>query len=69
MGAIQAAATAAPGEWRIWYTVCIICVVVFIATIFVMRGRWSPALARGDEAAHDAEVARELASLQSRPQA
>jgi len=69
MGAIQAAAEAAPGEWRIWYAVCIICVVVFIATIFVMRGRWSPAVARADEAAHDAKVARELASLQSRPQA
>ena len=69
MGAIQAAATAAPGEWRIWYMVCIICVLVFIATIFVMRGRWSPALARADEAAHDANVARELASLQSRSKA
>jgi hypothetical protein len=60
---------AAPGEWRTWYTVCIVCVVVFIATNFVMRGRWSPALARADEAAHDADVARELASLQSRPEA
>src|SRR6516225_3694986 len=65
MGAIKAAAEAAPGEWRNWYMVCIICVLVFIATIFVMRGRWSPALARADEAEHDADVARELASLQS----
>jgi len=69
IGAIQAAAAAAPGEWRTWYTVCIICVVVFIATIFVMRGRWSPALARADEAAHDADVSRELASLQIRSEA
>jgi len=69
MGAIQAAAAAAPGEWRIWYVVCIAGVVLFIATIFVMRGRWSPALARADEAAHDADVARELASLQSRSKA
>ena len=30
---------------------------VFIATIFVMRGRWSPAAARADEEAHDAGVA------------
>ena len=64
MGAIQAAAAAAPGEWRIWYMVCIAGVVLFIATIFVMRGRWSPALARADEAAHDADVARELKALQ-----
>jgi MFS family permease len=69
MGAIKAAAEAAPGEWRTWYMVCIICVVVFIATIFVMRGRWSPTLARADEAAHDSDVARELASLQSRSEA
>jgi hypothetical protein len=27
---------------------------------FVMRGRWSPAAARADEAAHDAAVTREL---------
>jgi MFS transporter, ACS family, D-galactonate transporter len=39
-------------------------VVVFIATIFVMRGRWSPAAARADEAEHDAAVARELHALQ-----
>ena len=69
MGAIQAASAAAPGEWRTWYMVCIVCVVVFIATIFVMRGRWSPTLARADEAAHDADVAHELASLQSRSEA
>ena len=43
---------------------CIGGVVVFIATIFVMRGRWSPAAARADEAAHDAAVARELHTLQ-----
>ncbi len=64
LGAIKAAATAAPGEWREWYWICIGGVVVFIATIFLMRGRWSPAAARADEAAHDAAVARELQALQ-----
>ena len=44
--------------------ICIGGVIVFIATIFVMRGRWSPAAARADEAAHDAAVARELHALQ-----
>ena len=39
-------------------------VVVFIATIFVMRGRWSPAAARADEVDGDATVARELHALQ-----
>jgi hypothetical protein len=42
-------------------------IVVFIATVFLMRGRWSPSAARADEAAHDAEVARELARLRSQP--
>jgi MFS family permease len=62
--AIKAAAAAAPFEWQEWYWICIGGVVVFIATIFVMRGRWSPAAARADEAAHDAAVARELRALQ-----
>jgi hypothetical protein len=31
-----------------------------------MRGRWSPAAARADDAAHDAAVARELNALQGR---
>ncbi len=63
LGAIKAAAAASPGEWRNWYDICIAGIVVFIATIFVMRGRWSPAAARADEAAHDAAVQRELAGF------
>jgi MFS family permease len=64
LGAIKAAAAAAPREWQVWYWICIGGVAVFIATIFVMRGRWSPAAAHADEAAHDAAVARELRALQ-----
>jgi hypothetical protein len=64
LGAAKAASAAAPGEWQTWYWICLAGVVVFIATIFVMRGRWSPAAARADEAAHDAAVARELKALQ-----
>jgi hypothetical protein len=64
LGAIKVAAAAAPGEWQVWYWICIGGVVVFIATIFVMRGRWSPAAAHADEAAHDAAVAHELHALQ-----
>jgi MFS family permease len=60
---IKPAAEAAPGEWQEWYWICIAGVVVFILTIFLMRGRWSPAAARADQAAHDAEVARELQAL------
>jgi MFS family permease len=64
LAAIKTAAAAAPGEWRQWYWICIGGVVVFLITIFLMRGRWSPAAARADEAAHDAAVARELQALQ-----
>jgi hypothetical protein len=64
LGVIKAAAAAAPGEWQKWYWICIGGVVVFVATIFVMRGRWSPAAARADDDAHDAAVARELHALQ-----
>ena len=64
LDAIKAAAAAAPAEWQAWYWICIGGVVVFIATIFVMRGRWSPAAAWADEEAHDAAVARELHALQ-----
>ncbi len=63
IGAIQAAAAAAPGQWKTWYWVCIGGVAAFIACIFVMRGRWSPAAALADEQAHNALVAREMAKL------
>src|SRR5580658_219117 len=61
---IKAAAAAAPGEWQNWYWICEVGILVFLATIFLMRGRWSPAAALADETAHDALVARELAELQ-----
>jgi MFS family permease len=64
---IKAAAAAAPGQWQTWYWICIAGIVVFLLTVFLMRGRWSPAAARADEAAHDAMVARELARLTGQP--
>ena len=67
LGAIKRAAAAAPGEWRTWYGICVVGILVFLASVFVMRGRWSPAAARADEAAHDAAVARELAQMRGAP--
>jgi MFS family permease len=61
--AIQAAAASAPAQWRIWYWACAAGMVFFIVSIFTMRGRWSPAAAKADGKAHDAEVARQLALL------
>lgn len=63
LGDIKQAAAAAPGEWQTWFWICIGGIVFFIATIFLMRGRWSPAAAKADQAAHDAAVARELEAM------
>ncbi len=68
LGGIQQAAAAAPHEWQIWYWVCIAGVVLFVATIFAMRGRWSPAAAEADVAAHDRLVTQQLAELGAAPQ-
>ena len=37
--------------------------VVFIPTIWLNRGRWSPARAREDEKKHEADVEAELKQL------
>ena len=66
LGAIQQAAADTAGQWRTWYWVCIAGVALFVLTIFIMRGRWSPAAARADMAAHDALVARQVADLRTR---
>jgi len=63
LAAIRAAAAAAPAQWQIWYWICAAGAAIFVASIFTMRGRWSPAAAKADELAHDAQVARELARL------
>ena len=69
LGVIKAAAAAAPGQWRSWYWICEAGVVVFLGTVFLMRGRWNVKAARADEAAHHERVSRELASLQGEPAA
>jgi len=40
---------------------------VFIPTIWLNRGRWSPGKARDDEDDHEADVARELRELVGTP--
>lgn len=63
IGVIKAAAAATAGQWTTWYWICTAGIVVFLASIFVMRGRWSPAAARDDEAAHDAQTREALARM------
>jgi MFS family permease len=52
-----------PGEWKRWWTVCLIGMAVFAVLVFFMRGRWSPRAARRDLAERDQIVSEELAKL------
>jgi MFS family permease len=52
-----------PGKWKDWYWVCFGCMVFFLCTVPLMRGRWSPRKAREDEEAHEAMVQAEMAKL------
>ena len=52
-----------PKQWQNWFWVCLGGMVVFIPTIWLNRGRWSPAKAREDERKHEADVEAELKQL------
>ncbi|HSZ36167.1 MAG TPA: MFS transporter [Acidimicrobiales bacterium] len=52
-----------PGEWKRWWTVCLIGMAVFAVLVFFMRGRWSPRAARRDLAERDRLVSEELSKL------
>ena len=62
---IKLASAQTAAQWRTWYWICVAGIAVFLASIFVMRGRWSPARASADEIAHDEEVSRQLARTKS----
>jgi MFS family permease len=61
--ALQNGVAKSPKQWQHWFWVCVVGMVLFIPTIFLNRGRWSPGRAREDEAKHDADVAEELREL------
>ena len=50
-------------QWQHWFYVCLGGMVLFIPTIWLARGRWSPGRARKDERQHEADVDRELSEL------
>jgi MFS family permease len=56
-----------PGEWKRWWTVCLIGMAVFALLVFTMRGRWSPRAARRDFEEHERMVSEELAKLVGEP--
>ncbi len=57
------AAKTTGGQWRTWYWICFGGVIVFLFTVPIMRGRWSPKAAKADEEAHEAMVQAEMAKL------
>jgi hypothetical protein len=54
---------ASPGEWKRWWTVCLIGMAIYALLIFTMRGRWSPRAARRDFNEHERLVTEELAKM------
>jgi hypothetical protein len=60
---LQNGVNKSPKQWQHWFWVCIAGMVLFIPTIFLNRGRWSPRQARNDELQHQQDVARELNEL------
>ena len=50
-------------RWKDWYWICFGGMILFLGTVPMMRGRWSPKQARADEQAHEALVQAELAKL------
>jgi MFS family permease len=61
--ALQRALAAGPSQWQHWFWVCAAGFVVFLPFVFLMKGRWSPARARADAEAREAEVAAALAQM------
>lgn len=61
--AVLAAAAKTPGQWKNWYWVCFGGVIVFMLSVPLMRGRWSPKKAKADVEAHEQLVAAEMAKL------
>jgi MFS family permease len=61
--AVQKAAKDSPGQWKDWYWICFAGMIVFLLAVPLLKGRWSPKLAKADEDAHEAMVQAEMAKL------
>ncbi|MGI8753032.1 MAG: MFS transporter [Acidimicrobiales bacterium] len=61
--AVQAAAKSSPHEWQHYYWICFGGIIVFLLSVPLMRGRWSPAKAKADFEAHEKMVDEEMAKL------
>ena len=63
--AVAQASTQSPGQWKDFYWICFGGAIVFLLSVPLMKGRWSPRRAREDEAEHERMVNSELAKLRA----
>ena len=63
MTALQNAVNETPKQWQRWYWVCVGGMVLFLPTIFLIKGRWSPKGAKQDEDRYEQMIQEELARL------
>jgi ACS family D-galactonate transporter-like MFS transporter len=61
--AVLAAKHRTAAQWRTWYWVCVGGALLFLLSVPLLRGRWSPRRARADAAEHAAQLAREASQL------
>jgi hypothetical protein len=61
--ALQNGVNKSAKQWKDWFWVCVVGMVLFIPTIFFNRGRWSPSKAAEDESKHQQDVDEELREL------
>jgi hypothetical protein len=60
---VASAAKNEPDQWKNWYWVCFGGMVIFLMTVPLMRGRWSPKAAKADQKAHEALVEAEMTRI------
>ncbi|NNN21469.1 MAG: MFS transporter, partial [Acidimicrobiales bacterium] len=58
---VETAQKSAPRQWQTWWWVCVAGEVIFVPSIFLLTGRWSPKKARLDAEDHQAKIDAELA--------
>ena len=60
---VQHASTVAPKEWQRWWWACFGCELLFVPTIWLLRGRWNPKKAKRDAEDHEAMIRSEMLEL------
>lgn len=65
-GEVQQAAADNPKQWQTWWWICFIGMALFLPSVFLLAGRWSPKKAHEDQLAHEQRVEAQLAKLNAR---